>query len=81
MTKSQRKSRNSESQDVKKAPGQGDVDHTEWAVLSNLRHELGTLLNAIIGYSEMLLEDAEDFGKKIYISELAENSRGGQTDS
>lgn len=29
-------------------------------VLSNLRHDLRTPLNGIIGYSEMLLEDAED---------------------
>ena len=29
-------------------------------VLTNLRHDLRTPLNGIIGYSEMLLEDAED---------------------
>jgi len=78
MTKSQRKSRKPESQNVKKAAGQGNVDHTEWAVLSNLRHELGTHLNAIIGYSEMLLEDAEDSGKKIYISELRKIRAAGK---
>ena len=78
MTKTQGKSRNSDSQDVKKTPSQGHVDRTEWAVLSNLRHELGTLLNAIIGYSEMLLEEAEDEGKKVYISALVEIHTAGK---
>jgi signal transduction histidine kinase len=32
------------------------------ATLSHLRHELHTPLNHIIGYSEMLLEDAADDG-------------------
>jgi two-component system response regulator len=78
MTKTQGKSRNSDSQDVKKTPSQGHADRTEWAVLSNLRHELGTLLNAIIGYSEMLLEEAEDEGKKVYISALVEIHTAGK---
>ena len=66
MTKTQGKSRNSDSQDVKKTPSQ------------DLRHELGTLLNAIIGYSEMLLEEAEDEGKKVYISALVEIHTAGK---
>ncbi len=75
MTKTERKSRKTEPQDalqdLKKTPGQGhDTDRIQWAVLSNLRHELRTFLNAIIGYSEMLLEDIEDPGKKAYISYL-----------
>jgi len=78
MTKTQGKSRNSDSQDVKKTPSQGHADRTEWAVLSNLRHELGTLLNAIIGYSEMLLEEAEDEEKKVYISSLVEIHTAGK---
>jgi len=33
------------------------------ASLAHLRHELRTPLNHILGYSEMLLEDAEDGGE------------------
>jgi two-component system response regulator len=78
MTKSQRKSRKPESQNVKRAPSQGNVDHTEWTVLSNLRHKLATHLNAIIGYSEMLLEYAKDVGNKVYISDLVEIQTAGK---
>src|SRR5512135_1241752 len=35
-------------------------DLTQRAFLANLRHELRTPINAIIGYSEMLMEDAAD---------------------
>ena len=75
MTKTQCKSRKTGPQDpyqdLKKTSGKAhDADLTEWAVLSNLRHELCTLLNTIIGYSEMLLEDARDAGTKIYLSGL-----------
>ena len=35
-----------------------------------MRHELRTPLNAVIGYSEMLQEDAEDEGKKGVVSDL-----------
>jgi two-component system response regulator len=83
MTKTERKSLKTgpqdASQDLKKTPSQGhDADRTPWAVLSNLRHELRTLLNAIIGYSEMLLEDAEDAGKKVYISDLGKIHAAGK---
>ena len=78
MTKSQRKSSNSESQEAKKTPGQGIVDPTDWAVLSNLRHELGTHLNAIIGYSEMLLEDAGKQGQGNFIPDLQKINAAGK---
>src|SRR6266568_2666871 len=37
---------------------------------ANLRHEVRTPLNAIIGYSEMLLEDAADFGSASFTIRL-----------
>lgn len=37
---------------------------------ANLRYELRTPLNDVIGYSEMLLEDAEDAGKKEFLPDL-----------
>jgi CheY-like chemotaxis protein len=38
--------------------------------LSRLRHEVHTPLNAIIGYSEMLLEESEDLGLDAFTSRL-----------
>jgi DNA-binding response OmpR family regulator len=37
-------------------------DRAQRALLATIRHELRTPINAIIGYSEMLLEDAEEVG-------------------
>ncbi|HEV8721597.1 MAG TPA: response regulator [Candidatus Binatia bacterium] len=38
--------------------------------LANMSHELRTPLNAVIGYSEMLQEEAEDLGQETFIPDL-----------
>lgn len=45
------------------APGRKDL-------LAHMRHELRTPLNAILGYSAMLMEDAEDLGQVRFCSGL-----------
>ncbi len=46
--------------------------------LANMSHELRTPLNAIIGISEMLYEDAEDFGYDDFIEPLRRTRRAGK---
>jgi adenylate cyclase len=49
---------------------EADDGRTPQALWAHLRHELRTPLNAIIGYSEMLLGDADDLGLAAYVSDL-----------
>jgi len=46
--------------------------------LANMSHELRTPLNAIIGYSEMLQEDAEEFGEENFVSDLQKIQAAGK---
>ena len=46
--------------------------------LANMSHELRTPLNAIIGYSEMLSEDATDYGYDDFIPDLSKIRNAGQ---
>lgn len=46
--------------------------------LANMSHELRTPLNATIGYSELLLEEAEDRGHDMYIPDLKKIQSAGK---
>ncbi|PSB18498.1 histidine kinase, partial [filamentous cyanobacterium Phorm 46] len=46
--------------------------------LANMSHELRTPLNAIIGYSEILQEDALDFGEDDFVKDLQRIHSSGQ---
>ena len=47
------------------------------AFLANMSHELRTPMNAILGYSEMLIEDAEDSGQDDSIPDLKKINHAG----
>jgi urea ABC transporter urea binding protein len=46
--------------------------------LANMTHELRTPLNAILGYSELLQEEAQEFGEEDFVADLASINMAGK---
>jgi signal transduction histidine kinase len=54
------------------------ANRTKSAFLANMSHELRTPMNAILGYSEILMEEAKDLGQQGFLPDLGKIHAAGK---
>lgn len=63
-------SRSDSNSSPESAPGAEGTERAHRALLAKLRHDLRTPINAILGYSEILIEDTEEGGDAVLLADL-----------